>query len=813
MFINNRACQYCLVGLVSFSYLIVSGSTQAQPVTSDGSLSTQVQTSDNLNFNITGGSKVGDNLFHSFENFSVPENGSASFVNGDVNNIINRVTGRSISKIDGLIKANGDANLFLINPNGIIFGRNASLNIGGSFLATTADGIQFADGTFFSATDFQTQPILTVSVPMGLQFGETPGSIRNQSQATRFFPDPDSGKYIPVPVGLEVQPGKTLALVGGEIFLERGIVSAPDGEGRIELGSVDSLSFVSLTNIEERLALGYEEVSSFQDIQLTQNARIDGSGQTSGDIHVRGRKIVIANNSEISNFNLGVNEGGIIDIEATESVELNNQITIVNQTLNVGSTGNISIITERLILSSGSSIDSRTETEGKGDDVTINASKSVEIDGNGLLTQITSQSFGRGGNAGNIKITTGKLFLRDGGQITSSTFAAGKAGDVIIDAAEFIEISGQGKNFSGELVSSALLSQTSGKIFSANTGNGGTIEINTGRLNVQDRGKISVGAVNGSEGKAGTLNINALDSVNISGSDSILLAESESSKSAGDLMINTDRLTIANQGQVSVSATGTGEAGSLKINAKDINLNNGILIAETKAGDQGNITLSNLDTLLLRNNSQITTNATREATGGDININSNTIALLNNSSITANAVQGRGGNITITTQGLFQEPDSKIEATSEENIDGTIIINNSDIDRTSGFVELPNVPIDAETILAQNLCKFEDDKIAKGSSFIITGRGGLTPTSEESLGNVNNVVGWASRDDLEVSHDGLVGVRQRSKNETSKTNYPVIQQSQGWVTTADGSVWLVADAPQTILQNSQITHPDCRTLP
>ena len=278
-------------------------------------------------------------------------------------------------------------------------------------------------------------------------------------------------------------------------------------------------------------------------------------------------------------------------------------------------------------------------------------------------------------------------------------------------------------------------------------------------------------------------------------------------------MINTDRLTIANQGQVKHSATGTGEAGSLKINAKDINLNNGILIAETKAGDQGNITLSNLDTLLLRNNSQITTNATREATGGDININSNTIALLNNSNITANAVQGRGGNITITTQGLFQEPDSKIEATSEENIDGTIIINNSDIDRTSGIVELPNVPIDAETILAQNLCKFEDDKIAKGSSFTITGRGGLTPTSEESLGNVNNVVGWASRDDLEVSHDGSVGVRQRSKNETSKTNYPVIQQSQGLVTTADGSVWLVADAPQTILQNSRIPHPDCRTLP
>ncbi|MDJ0648627.1 MAG: hypothetical protein QNJ60_07960, partial [Xenococcaceae cyanobacterium MO_188.B19] len=237
-----------------------------------------------------------------------------------------------------------------------------------------------------------------------------------------------------------------------------------------------------------------------------------------------------------------------------------------------------------------------------------------------------------------------------------------------------------------------------------------------------------------------------------------------------------------------------------------------ILTAETKAGNEGNINLNNLETLLLRN-SKITTNAEKEATGGDITINSDGIALLDKSNITANAVEGRGGNITIKTQRLFQEPDSEITADSELDIDGTITINSPDVDRTSGIIELPDVPIDAETILAQNLCKFEDDKIAKGSSFTITGRGGLTPTSEESLGNVNHVVGWASRDDLEVSHDGLVGVRQRSKNETSKTNYPVIQQSQGWVTTADGSVWLVADAPETIVQNSRITHPDCRTLP
>ncbi len=95
-------------------------------------------------FNITGGTQAGRNLFHSFQQFSVPTGGTASFINGaDINNIISRVTGGSASNIDGLIKASGAANLFFLNPSGIVFGQHASLNIGSSFVATTANAIQF----------------------------------------------------------------------------------------------------------------------------------------------------------------------------------------------------------------------------------------------------------------------------------------------------------------------------------------------------------------------------------------------------------------------------------------------------------------------------------------------------------------------------------------------------------------------------------------------------------------------------------------------------------------------------------------------
>lgn len=176
---------------------------------------------------IDGGARRGANLFHSFREFNIDEGRGAYFSNPDgVENILTRVTGNNRSDILGTLGVLGNADLFLINPNGILFGPNARLDVAGSFVSSTANSLVFDDGFAFSTTGPQAPPLLTVSAPIGLQYGSNPGAIRVQG------------------ANLEMPEGQTLTLAGGAVTVNGGQILAPGG--RVELAGVAAPGEVGL---------------------------------------------------------------------------------------------------------------------------------------------------------------------------------------------------------------------------------------------------------------------------------------------------------------------------------------------------------------------------------------------------------------------------------------------------------------------------------------------------------------------------------------------------------------------------------------
>jgi filamentous hemagglutinin family protein len=322
--------------------IVCSGLLPAQAqVLSDGSTNTLVNSLDNLHFTITGGTTVGTNLFHSFQNFSVPSGGSATFstIRPEVQTILSRVVGGASSNIDGVLNVVGSsADLFLINPSGIQFGSNASLNLGGSFLATTADRVLFEDGNFFSAID--TSHLLTISAPSGFLFNQNPAQIINRSKFQEFG----------VQVGLRVGPGETLGLLGGDVMMLDGTLSAPgaplniiaDG-GVIDIGAVGDGSVVGLELKPGGFELDYSGVTQFRNINLS-SAEINATGNSGGQIRLVGRNITIEEDSNVLSLNFGTALGQQVLLRATESVSLLNSSSITTFSFSSGGVGQIHVI-------------------------------------------------------------------------------------------------------------------------------------------------------------------------------------------------------------------------------------------------------------------------------------------------------------------------------------------------------------------------------------------------------------------------------------------------------------------------------------
>ena len=606
----------------------ISLPVQAQ-VIPDGTTTTTVN-QDGDNFVIDQGDRVGDNLFHSFNEFSVPTLGSAAFNNaGDIANIFSRVTGSNISSIDGLLSANGAANLYLINPNGIIFGENARLDLGGSFFASTADSLLFEGDTEFNASNPQAAPLLEVNIPIGARFRDNPEDITIEKQP------PGSADFDPAPsfddnfFGLRVPDGKSFVLAGGEITSNgAGIISFG---GRIELGAVEQAGTLGLNLNSDNISLVFPENLQRADVSLINGSGFLVSGNGGGDLTITANNLNI---SEGSNLSAGIFNGlgspdaqaGDIRLNATNNVAIDNSFVLNQVSENaIGNSGNLFIDTQNLLITNGGQTGVLTFGTGDTGDLTIDASELIQLDSGdtGSLTGIFAQILQNGvGNVGNTSIETKNLNISNNSRIGTNTFGQGDAGDLNLQT-QVLNISGG--------------AQITGSTFGQ--GNGGNLSIVASDIEI-----------NGGENVLFTTLTSSVDQQATGTGGNITI---------GSEQIPVENLTVTNGGQIQASIFGQGDGGNININTGSLNLNNGASIdASTfSQGNAGSVNILARDFVSLDDGSGNTFIANNVGEGG----------------------RGSSRGVNMTTGSLFVNNGAQIQSLIEgEGDSGTIVINASD---------------------------------------------------------------------------------------------------------------------------------------
>ncbi len=833
---------------------------------------------------IDGGAIRDSNLFHSFEQFNIEDLQRVYFANPEgITNIFNRVTGNNLSEIFGTLGVNGDANLFFINPNGIIFGENASLDVGGSFVASTAHSIVFPEGEFL-AGNIQELPLLTINMPLGLNLPDNPGEIQLKNS------------------NLRVDPSQNIVLLGGKIDSDGAVIVAQGG--RVDLGGLSKNGEIKFAHDG---SLSFPSNIPRSNIFLTNQTVIRVDGEQGGNITLTGKNINITENTALQGgtfpeTGLANSQSGDIIFNATKTVEINS--SLIFNGVNAGDAGNIIISADSLSLANGTNMLNSTFGEGNAGSVLIEVDDFVSLADPGTFidTGVRSTGIGQGGN---INIRAASLSISNRAQLVSAIFnndlvaGQGNAGDINIDVLGAVTITD---------APSGLFSLVS----TGGIGDGGNIHISARSLSMIDGANIFAN-MNG-EGDAGSIQIDATDFVNISGTSNIrgdsseISARTNSASGGGDIIINTNTFTLANGGvintqtlnngdsgnitvnaqqaevlnggQILSNSSGRGNAGEITINATDrlmiagidttlderiaqfgtsrgiINtLENGAsgffvrsedlgnsgdikitsptiqlqdggrIFADSAFGNGGNITLDAEKILLLRRNSQISTTAGTEESGGnggDISIASDLIVAFpeENSDITANAFTGTGGNITIDTQnilGFREDPNlSNITASSQFGLDGTVSIDTSGIEPGRELIELPIEIVDVSQLINQNLCLADGD-----GEFIITGQGGLSPSPQDTL---NTDAGWEDWRIFEnVVDNSELNQRRSSQNnsatrsrdlsdiETQNRNSNEIVEAQSWFMAPNGNIVLSAQPVQSVSKSSTFRPFSCQS--
>ncbi len=703
------------------------------------SLTQNVQIRGGLGDQINGGAIRGSNLFHSFSEFNVSQGQRVYFANPiGIQTILTRITGKNSTNINGTLGVDGGANLFVINPNGIVFGQNAQLEIRGSFIATTASAVQFGIQGEFSTTQPQAAPLLTVQ-PSALLFQHLPASIELQPNAS-----------------LEVLSGRTIALVGGNLNFNQAAINAPSGT--IVLGAVGSPTRVELNGLKVSFSDGERG-----DIAIAQS-RLNVAANPGGRIEVQARNFDLSgssllNGGIVANAGDSETQAGEINIQATGSTTIR-QSSAIHTSLESGAkgnSGNVTINTGSLFITdAGFVLTAVNGGIGKAGDITLNVqgasvfngqgsdvgSAIFSVDRTGVYTgpnQIASLGIG---TTGKVSITTGSLAIINGAQLlTSIVSAIGKAGDVTINARDAVELDGVGTG--------------TGSYENGSTGvaEAGDIYIAANSLRVTNNAQIATltSTLNQPEKKSGNITIET-SGKGITLSNDAAVGSFGFGGNAGDVNLASPLITLTN-GAIISSFGIQGNAGDINLASRSIALDNGSIVAPTFGqGNAGKISLVAQNQVSL-NQSAITTSiysvqdlvqfltktgATLNyspdeiqqalavyGSGGksnDINVTAGSLRLDNNSFISSDTSSGGSGNIRVQLrEALLLRRSSKISTTA-----GALSSTAGSLN-LSGGGDGGNITISSPLIIAV------PEEASKISANAFSGSGGKVNISTEGL--------------------------------------------------------------------------------
>lgn len=580
---------------VSVALLALTTTAHAQ-ITLDGSLGPGGALA-GPNYNITSnlGQIRGNNLFHSFGRFNVGTGESASFSGpSSISNIIGRVTGGQRSTIDGLLQSTiSGANLFLINPRGVVFGPNASLDVSGSFHVSTADYIRFADGARFHA-DLGQQSVLTAAPPTAFGFlGPTAAPISVE------------GSFLQVP------DGQALSIVAGNVTITGGALTAPGG--RVQIASVASAGEVVPSALDQPPALAMLGFGALGRIDITGGATIDTSSATGGTVVIRGGQLFV-DGAAISSHTFGDVDGARtgIDILLTESLSLANFASLSTIAFGAGRAGDVLLSAPSVLLDTGASVNTFAFAAGRGGDVQL-AGTDVRLDNGANAFTLT---FGDGAS-GDIGVNTGTLTLNGGAIIAVITGGTGPGGSLTVNATDGVTIAGR------DPFGNASALSTQAQAFT--TGAPGTLTVTTPTLTLDAGGSINTQALGSARGGDVVLTLGQL---RIAGGAQIFSNAGDTGDGGNILVTATGTVTISGVGDdgtpsgiVSSSqgaVPGAGRPGDIGISAAGVTLAEGGII---RAGDPtlnleaGNVSVNATDSILISADSGISSQALLQDAG------------------------------------------------------------------------------------------------------------------------------------------------------------------------------------------------------